>query len=949
MSRSPSGIGKTRDEAFSLICEIIDDYEPYQARFLDPSYLESQARVDFIDRFWMALGWDVRHAEQRNPYIQEVRVEASQPSETGRKRPDYTFFLNPEFREPKFFVEAKRPSVDLRDPLPLLQSVRYGWNAGLPLVMLHNVVELAVIDSRYRADAASVGRRVVARFDLVSLRDDEKFDKLYYLLSREAVASGSLARFVDELPRTSRRQAQHGLFKGGYRAIDVAFLETLEGWRDQLARALKNRNSWMDGPTLTEVTQRILDRLVMLRFLEDKGIESRIGIETIARKGETWRNFQSASRQLDSVYNGIVFKYHPLIDGAKLDVDDGSFLEICDELDPRSSEYDFIQIPIQILGSIYERFLGKVITTTEKRAKIEDRPEVRKAGGIYYTPTHIVHYIVDATLDPLVTGKSFNEIKKIRVIDIACGSGSLLIASFEKLIMAAADWFNRNPGKAESEGCVRTESGGWRLSLAQKRELLVNCVYGIDLDHQAIEVAQLSLFLKLLEEETAATTQLGQKEIEQALLPSLAYNIVNGNALIDVDFYDGELLPKNDLHLKPMALKRAFPRAFADGGFHAIVGNPPYLFITEISPDEKDYFLRRYSTPEYRFDIYGLFIERSVTEILRPGGRLGYIIPHTLLANDSFEKSRRLLLSKGFVDQVVDIGPGVFQGASNETMVFVFENGAPGKRLTQVCVTDSKNFPKPVKAFKLKQSQWGRNPKSAWLVHVDTEAGKLLEIMDKAPRRLGDLCTVNQGLRTGDNEKYLSESPGKGGMWERAAGGKEVQRYLPIQNGLWVLYDPDKLDAPRRRELFDRPEKIVVQEIRNISLPQRIVATLDKRRTFCLQSTNVVGLKPGVKADMRFLLGVLNSSTMNRYFKLRFPANNHIASNQLSALPIPEATTAEEQRIGKLVDAVMETNEQLLKSGAEHEKEQLRKRGEMLEHQIDRAVCLLFGLPGTSE
>lgn len=944
MTNIKSDIGGNRDEAFSLIQGLAINFESYRPRFLEPSYLESQARLDFIDKFWMALGWDVRHTEQRNPYMQEVRVEASHPSESGRKRPDYAFYLAPEFREPRFFVEAKRPGIDLDSPDPLLQAIRYGWNAGLPLVILHNVSELLVVDSRYRADAASVSRRVVARFELSALQDEEIFDKLYFLLSRDAVAGGSLFAFVEALPSTRRKPTQHGLFKGGYRAIDISFLETLEEWRDQLARSLKNRNAWLDGPTLTEVTQRILDRLVMLRFLEDKGIETRIGVETIAQRGESWSNFQTASRQLDSIYNGIVFKHHSLIDGSKLDVDDAAFLQICDELDPRTSEYDFVQIPIQILGSIYERFLGKVIVTTEKRARIEERPEVRKAGGVYYTPTHIVHYIVDATLDPLVSGKSYNDIRKVRIIDTACGSGSLLIASFDKLIMAAADWFNRNPDKARMAGCIQTESGDWRLSLAQKRELLVSCIYGVDLDHQAIEVAQLSLFLKLLEEETASSTQPGQQEFEQALLPSLAYNIVNGNALIDVDFYEGDILPKNDLALKPIPLKRSFPKVFEEGGFSAVVGNPPYLFITEISEDEKTYFQRRYLSTEYRFDIYGIFIERAATEILRPGGRLGYIIPHTLLANDSFEKARRLLLEKGFIDQVVDIGPGVFQGASNETMVFVYENAKPGRRRTQVLITSAKIFPQASKTFTLKQEQWAENPKAAWLVHVDADASRLLKAMDAAPRRLGDLCTVNQGLRTGDNAKYLSTAKQSGSKWERAAGGAQIQRYLPIQDGLWVLYDPEKLDAPRRRELFDRPEKIVVQEIRNISLPQRIVATLDRNQTFCLQSTNVIGLKPGVNVDLRFLIGILSSALMNHYFRLRFPANNHIASNQLAALPIPLATPAEENRIGALVDAVIDATTGLHDAHAEHEIVALKNRCSVLEEQINRAVCNLFGV-----
>lgn len=944
--QSTSGlIGRNRNEAFSLIGDLIANFNRYEAKFTDASYLESKARADFIDKFWMALGWDVWHLEQNNPYEQEVQIEESQPTESGRKRPDYCFFTAPEFRDPKFQVEAKRPGIQLPDADAMLQAARYGWYAGLPVVILHNFIDLLVIDSRFRADANSVLRRVVAKFNIASLLKDDEFNKLYWLLSREAVRSGSIAAFAGTLQTTKRATAQHGLFQGGYRPVDVALLGTMEEWRDQLARSLKNRNAWLDGPTLTEVTQRILDRLVMIRFLEDKGIENRIGIETIAQKGVSWSNFQKASRQLDSIYNGIVFKHHSLIDEGKLIVDDGAFLSVCDELDPTlaSSDYNFAQIPIQILGSIYERFLGKVIVATDHRARIENRPAVIKAGGIYYTPTHIVHYIVDAAIGPLVANKSYTELKKLRFIDTACGSGSFVIAAFDKLIMAAADWFNRNPDKARAAGCIPV-GNGWRLSLAQKRELLVSCIYGIDLDHQAIEVAQLSLFLKLLEEETAGSTHVGQKEIEQALLPSLAYNIVNGNALIDVDFYADDLYPENDLSLRPIPLKRTFPKVFEAGGFDAVVGNPPYLFITELGDEEKRYFQKRYRSTEYRFDIYGLFVERAMTEVLKPGGRLGYIIPHTLLANDSFTKLRKLLLSEAFIDEVLDIGPGAFQKAKNETMVLVAEKNSPGRRKTHVRVTDAKSFPFPKKDFKIKQGLWADNPNAAWLVNVDPNAASFLSVIDAAPHRLGDLCTVNQGLRTGDNAKYLSETLIKGAKWERAAGGSDVQRYLPIQDGLWVYYDTDLLDAPRKRSLFDRAEKIVVQEIRNISLQQRIVATLDRKQTFCLQSTNVIGLKPGVNVDLRFLMGVLSSALMNRYFRLRFPANNHIASNQLAAIPVPNPTPSEEKRISILVDQLLEVTERLHAATAEHQQRALEIQCAALDEQIERMVSNLFGV-----
>lgn len=934
----------SRNEAFAEIQKLTARFARYESEYRANSYLESQVRLDFLDSFWSALGWDVRHINEVNPYRQEVRVEKSQTAEGGRKRPDYTFYLSPEFREAKFIVEAKRPGVGLTDLDPMLQAIKYGWNAGLQIVVLHNFAEFVVVDSRARPDARTAQQRIALRIPYGSLTDSTEFDKIYYLFSRASIAEGSLTRFAETLPSSKRTPSQIGLFHGGYRSIDLDFLNALEGWRDQLARALKNRNAWMDGPALTECTQRILDRLVLLRFLEDKGIEARISVASINEAGHSWSNFQKASRQLDSIYNGIVYKYHPLVDGAKLIVDDAAFSDICNQLESSVSDYDFAQIPIQILGSIYERFLGKIIVTTDKRARVEERPEVRKAGGVYYTPTHIVHHIVDATIKPMAEGKSFTELKKLHVIDTACGSGSFLIAAFDTLIQAAALWFNNNPAKAKLAGCIKTDSGGWRLSVKQKRELLVNCVYGIDLDHQAIEVAQLSLSLKLLEDETAGSAFEGQKEIEQALLPSMTYNIIWGNALIDTDYYEGDMFPDADLKLKPTNIKRTFADVFKSGGFDAVVGNPPYLFITELSDDEKAYFGRRYSTTEYRFDIYALFIERAITEIMVNGGRLGYIIPHTLLANDSFTKARKLFLEQSYISEVTDIGPGVFQGAKNETMVFVCEKSPPGRRKTAVTVTTAKTFPLPTKAFSIKQSEWLKNDKYAWLVNVDSDASAYIKRMELAPKKLGEYCTVNQGLRTGDNNTYLSDSK-VGPLWEPVAGGADVQRYEELRKGKWVLYDTSLLDAPRRRELFDRAEKIVVQEIRNISLARRIVATIDRSSIFCLQSTNVIGLRANQDIDLRYLLAVINSEVMNRYFRLKFPANNHIASNQLASLPIPLAPTAVQKRLASLVESLVVSATAKAAAKAESQIKAYADRITALENQIEMVVCQLFGLP----
>ncbi len=195
------------------------------------------------------------------------------------------------------------------------------------------------------------------------------------------------------------------------------------------------------------MTQRILDRLVFIRFLEDKLIEQSPIIPKLGeRTGRTaWQDFLAQSRRLDSVYNGIVFRHHRLLDEPdRLVIDDAVFDGILDGFDFHKSKYLFNAIPIPILGSMYERFLGNVVVATEKRATLEPKPEVRKAGGVYYTPKYIVDYIVENTVGKLIEGKSPDEIAKMRFADIACGSGSFLLGAYERLLRHVASWYREH-------------------------------------------------------------------------------------------------------------------------------------------------------------------------------------------------------------------------------------------------------------------------------------------------------------------------------------------------------------------------------------------------------------------------------------------------------------------------------------------------------------------------
>ena len=298
--------------------------------------------------------------------------------------------------------------------------------------------------------------------------NEEKFARIYWLFSREAVASGSIEKRVAELPKPRGKAIQRGLFKGGYQPVDEAFLEDLDEYREVLAKAFKKSNPDLQSEELTEGIQRTIDRLVFIRFLEDKQIEEP-EIINLRSKKSAWKGFLDLCKRFDPKYNGLVFKPHKLLDGKEfVPPDDEEFVRICDELADPSSPYNFDQIPISILGSIYERFLGKVVHATDKRVKVEEKPEVRKAGGVYYTPEYIVRYIVNETVSKLIDSKTPEEIAKMAFVDIACGSGSFLIEVYSQLLDYHIRYYSANPTK-QKEADVFERDGKLHLTVKKKK------------------------------------------------------------------------------------------------------------------------------------------------------------------------------------------------------------------------------------------------------------------------------------------------------------------------------------------------------------------------------------------------------------------------------------------------------------------------------------------------
>ncbi len=1004
------------ESAYSDVSALVREFDEHRGEFLAHNYQESEVRTDFIDKFFTALGWDVAHREQTNPREREVKIEKSDTAGSTR-RVDYAFYLKPDYRNPVFFCEAKKPSRDLNNADDYFQLVRYGYGASTPVGALTNFDEFHIIDCRYQPHIEkSYPSAQIKVFGYKDYLDKEAFGYIYWIFSREAVEAGKLKDFAKTLPKQQGKGAAK-LTAEEAKPVDEAFLTKLEEYRRILAKAFKKADENLNAEVLTEATQKVIDRLVFIRFLEDKYIESDYIVDQIAavRAGtgvrgpgsgsgtnsptvpgsrnpvpvrSAWKSFLSWSKELDVKYNGVVFKPHDIDKSEWKAPDDKTFADLCADISHTHSKYLFTYIPIELLGSIYERFLGKVVTTTAKRAEIEDKPEVRKAGGVYYTPKYIVDYIVANTVGkilvapasspvpispnangdrgqartPALQGLSPKEISKLRFADIACGSGSFLIAVYDTVLHHVEKWYNDNPAEAKKAKCTEIEKGIFTLSLKQKQQILLDNIFGVDIDRQAVEVAQLSLFLKLLESESGATAE--QLSFERTkILPDLSKNIQCGNSLVEYDISDlFPLTDEEEKRIKPFSFQSAFREIMANGGFDAIVGNPPYVYGRDwkqlgIGEEQKRYFIQKYVASSYQLDMFSLFMERC-SQLCKIAGYVGEIVPNVWLTNTYSSTTRKYLLSR--VCNLVLASPpkNVFHGITVDTVVYSYQNQSCEHGEIQAYSIDESGT-KKLGVFGDEEYRDGSKPIA---LRSDSKIVKVLEKIKAEKGILGDVAELTRGVhpyRVGgygktafgsgvqtakdvETRPYNSSVSKKG--YRPFIYGKDLKRFtLPIVTD-YINYG-SHLAEPRQPEFFEG-SRIYSRKI----LSERLMLTVVDDDSVADQQVYIT--KPRNPIDTRPLAAIMGSRMMaffiKRFYDETDEAFPQIKVSQLRALPVinlSEPSFAKiKETLGSLINQVMQTNQRLVSANRDSEREQYKLKCDYLETEIDRLVYELYGL-----
>lgn len=968
-----------------------------------PGYNETQLRREFLDPFFEALGWDVDNKQNFHEAYKEVIHEDSIKIGEWTKAPDYCFRIG---GVRKFFVEAKKPAVNIKDDVGSAYQVRrYAWSAKLPLSILTNFEGLAVYDCRQRpnpTDKASVGRVLYIPFtEFVS-----RWDEIASVFSRDAIPRGAFDKFADS-----------NKAKRGTSEVDDTFLGDIEAWRKSLAGNLALRNPDLTQRDLNFAVQRTIDRIIFLRICEDRGIEQYGTLQTLLNGPNVYPRLAQLFHAADRRYNSGLFHFQKENDRAEppddltlaLTIDDKALKEIVKNLYYPECPYAFSVLGADILGHIYEQFLGKVIRLTAgHHAVVEDKPEVKKAGGVYYTPTYIVDYIVKNTVGKLLDGKTPQEISgkgraAFSILDPACGSGSFLIGAYQYLLDWHLDWYfhndpekwcaGKNPALVKAGADVGDRA--YRLSTAERKRILTSHIYGVDIDAQAVETTKLSLLLKVLEGENDTTIKSQLTFFHERALPDLGANIKCGNSLIGPDFYDGANLSLFDEDVKQRInafnWKTEFPGIMRSGGFYAVVGNPPYV-RQELLGESKEYFHSHYKAYHGTADLYTYFIERGVS-LLRQSGLFGIIVANKWMRANYGEPLREWMRGQHIVE-ITDFGDlPVFKTATTYPCILLLKRNEPQSTFaaTNVASLEFESLAEYVKEhqFRVAASSLGDN---GWTL-TDEQTDKLLKKLRAAGTPLGDYVQgkIYYGIKTGLNEAFVIDGATRERLILEDAKsaelirpfliGREVKKYGQLTANSFLISIPKgwtNVNAERSKNPWEWLKKEYPAIASHLSVFEHAAKARSDQGDYwwelracdyydaferskiiypniCRQpefAWDEAGLYTNQKCFIiptadKFLLGVLNSSVCAFLFRELLPKLRggffEPSYVYFKTFPIPPRGPGA-VKIENLVNQMLALNAKLATGGNSDTKTRLMREASVLMETIDAIVYELYGL-----
>jgi type I restriction-modification system DNA methylase subunit len=865
------------------VARLVNEYERAKSegrlsRYGDSPYGEEATKKDFILPLFRALGWRVEDSR-----------EVSAEERILRGRADYGFKIG---GVTKFYVEAKTLSKNLMERENLQQVIDYSYAKGVPWAVLTNFAQTAVLYSEAK-DPNPFNCRFI---ELAAREYVSEFDRLR-LLSRPAIAGNELDSKAEAFGRKPKKQP-----------IDKQLLKDLNSFRLDLAKDIRHLNGDQfreSDEALEETVQRILDRLIFIRVAEDRGLEDKqLSLLSKGPETTTVKRLHELFRRYDDNFDSKLFQRHAA-DDVRMD---GEILQRVlrglHETEDGAIRYDFGAIDADVLGVMYEQYLGLILRQTAKRAKLADGAVNRKEQGIYYTPTWVADYIVKFAIGEALKRKGAKA-DRLRVLDPACGSGTFLLRAFDHMMRA------RNPTGAAVQARFDPETAGPLLAL--RTSVLTDNLFGVDLDARAVEIAQLNLMIRAAE--------------SRHRLPTLEKNIQVGNSLVEDE----------DIDPRAFDWSRGFPSASEAGGFDVVVGNPPWVQSKFLPEHFKEYYSSKYSNASKQYDLFTIFVERGFT-VLRPGGILGFIVPDRFIANPDYKVFREWLLKTAQILRITPTGEGVFEGVEMPSAIMLLQKPPRGvpSAAGEVEIHDGVNG--KLRLVSQRKLAGGTDLVFSG-VFSDEEAAQIIGKIERGSVQFGSLFNNARGVEIGKSHPAISSTVGDVPFLI----GSDISRYQTRGTHWLKLRHPDIPERDYKEPGLYQGRKILIRKTGT-----GINATLDKD-SYVIQVVYIFKPKRA-DVDLYHILGILNSKLMAFYYFSKFGQKErgvfpHLTQNKVLQLPMRLAERGA-SGVSELVTRILDDYSALSNMGGLHldKESRIRARIAELDEQIDEQVFRLYGL-----
>jgi type I restriction-modification system DNA methylase subunit len=891
----------TKDEAKQKVGELVAKFESLSPTEVK-KFNEANTKQTFILPLFEVLGWDIYD-------FNEVALEEA----ASNKRVDFAFKINGVAR---FYLEAKPLKADLNNPDYVKQAITYAYNNGVTWAVLTNFDEIRLFNAQNNKPFIQLNCK-----DFVT-----SFDKLW-LLSRAIITTEAF----------NKEATQYGVLPPAI-PIEERLFKQLRQWRENLFNELYHYNhEWLKEKQIDEVIQKLFNRLIFIRTAEDRTLEDKLLLAAVHqhKHGLPLAKLREIFEHYNGYYDSDLFKTH-ILDSDKLYVHETTLTEILNglyEIPGGIADYDFSIIDADVLGRVYEQYLGYVASVVKEKAKaiqaqmnlgikadtefeVTAKKQRRKEQGIYYTPKFVTDFIVKETVGRFIKeneADGYDKILKMKILDPACGSGSFLIRAYDELL----NYHARVRGKTANE-----------MEQQDRMPILTRNIFGVDLDHQAVEIARLNLLLRGL--------------AKRDHLPPLTDNIRQGNSLISGTEKELKIYFGKDWKAKhPFNWEDEFQDIMANGGFDVVIGNPPWVSLTgkhkslDLPEGELQYLFDNYDINTYSPNLYEAFIWRAM-ELLKEGGYFSFIVPDRVATNLQFIKVRASILNSFTIRNLLFRFP--FPGVIADTMIFVIQKTPPAKK-SMIAVLEypsSKSATIPQQTFIASSDSqfFFVDPQIANIfdkIKLKSQIKNLGEIA-KSTSGCGAKTSLIHGKRLSDKEIKILK-------------GENIGRYSNEGN-FWFLFDDANLSGRTRDETkLGTKEKVLLRKTGS-----DIIATFVDSAVYPEQS--LYFLYDADKETLLYLLALLNSSLMNVYYK-NFAVTNRDTTPQLKNLDLdkfpiwdPQDNKDTRYSLITLVGKILELNKKLapIKETYSNEREKLVKEIAKTDKEIDNLVYELYGL-----